>query len=281
MRRAALIGIGAMGVVGCTTDLPVSTSRQPIPDPEVRVEVTDSAITLDGRTVTEVVAGGRTLPRGAVTGEGVISPLEEALVKVAGELQGRAASSGRPFRGRIEVSVGAERPAELLQQVVLTAGRAGFDKPWLRVSDGRAGAWGIGLTLPSGRTRQALASGAAAPDPSARTAAGFANPVVHMEPDRGFVVQARDEVVDPGGHGVVVPCTPTPCATWPTAELNRLARRMKLDHPRDRAVLLDPGPGVIVQDLVRTLDATRDDGPTARGERELFPEALLAAPRGE
>lgn len=85
-----------------------------------------------------------------------------------------------------------------------------------------------------------------------------------------------DRAVD-DGDGLWLRCAAEPCAdTWPHVELNRLIRRVKLDHPRDRAVLVAVVPGVRVQDLVDVLDHARDDAPTALGARDLLPVALLA-----
>lgn len=263
------IALALTGSACTATELPLSTSRDPVPTPEARLTVDGASVLLDGVAVADL--GGDTLPTpDALTAAG------SELQSRASELSARAASRGEPFRGRLALSLPPEAPSGTLLRLLDQAASAGFSKPWLQVEDRRGRTWGIALTLPTRTTSRALRSEQAAPDPAAAVQAGFANPIVRLHPTEGIRLSARDEVIDPGGHGVVIPCPTTPCTAWPTAELNRLVRRLKLDHPRDRAVLVVPADPVPVQILVDTLDATRDDAVTARGSRALLPEAVIA-----
>lgn len=259
LRLAARIGmVGALALTACApADVPVSTSREPAPEADAALVVHDGAITVDGQPI-------------------AAPALAQSLKNLASERARQAASTGQPFRGRLSLQLQPSTPAGELLDILDAAGEAGFAKPWMLVRSPAGQSYGIGVTLPSASTRAALASEAAAPDRAARVQAGFANPVIRLDPERGIVVSARDEVLDPGGHGVVLGCPSTPCTAWRMGELNRLIRRLKLDHPRDRAVMLVPEATLPVQTVVDALDAARDDAVTARGTRSLLPQAILA-----
>ena len=264
---ATMLGLAGCATGGLPTDrLPVSTSGAEIPGSEAVVVATAGEVTLDGKRIASVkaVLGGS---------NPVVQPLYDGLIRKAGQIAARAASDpGAPaFRGALGLQVDKDLPAELLIRIVDTAGQASFGLPWVVVTDGDRGRYGIKLTLPS-----VAAAGVKSAEASGEVVhGGYANPRVEVLPDRGYVVHARDRVVDPG-QGLVLPCTPAPCTSgWPVLDLTRLARRIKLDHPRDRAVVVAPAPQATVQTTVTALDATRTDALAGRGTHELFPDALL------
>ena len=68
------------------------------------------------------------------------------------------------------------------------------------------------------------------------------------------------------------PCT---AETFPFLEATRLARRLKLDHPGDRAFVIQSTPDIQVQSFVSGLDAMRDDANSGRRRMEMFPEPIF------
>ena len=78
-----------------------------------------------------------------------------------------------------------------------------------------------------------------------------------------------------GPNGITLGCGKPSCETYPFTELNRLARRLKLDHPADRAVLIKTADNVAVQHFVSTLDALRDDSLSGRRRVEMFIDPIL------
>jgi hypothetical protein len=234
--------------------LPVSTSSQPVPLESVHIMVSATALFVDGDRVVRL--DGSSVPERAMQGK-LITPLHGALV-----------SSDHATSDRVVVELDKDHDATLLTQILFTAGEAQLSAPWLvvRGPDGRAS---VAITLPDRRTAAATAS---TPSRSSSERAGYANPVVTIDPNRGYLMEVRDKVY---GDEIELRCTSSPCTSWPTTELNRLSRRLKLDHPRDRAVLLAPTANTDVQAIVSAMDATRNDAVTARGARELFPTALV------
>jgi hypothetical protein len=279
-----LLGACMLGLlVGCLGGdelaagrLPASTAVLPVPEPEARIVVGPSGIYLDGDRVIrlERVGGRAVVPAGELRGR-LVTELHRRLLDRSREARSVAAgSTTRPFRGAVSIEMDRDLPGPLLVQVVVTAAAADFAKPWL-VVDGGGDRRGIPLTVPTAEVAEALDSEPARPSRPAVTV-GYANPQIRVDAERGFVVVARDKVVDPSGQGQALSCDPAPCtAGWPTVELNRLARRIKLDHPRDRAVVVTAGESSTVQALVGAFDATRHDALAGRGNRELFPEVIL------
>ncbi len=257
---------GCAAGVGLPDDrLPTGTSTATIPGAEATLSADANSVRLDGvrlAAVSAVLAGDAS----------ALGPLTAALADRAESVQLAASAdpSAPAFRGALSLALDRDLPAALLLTLVDAGGQAGFGVPWLVVvgPEGRAG---IRLTLPSVAAAGVLA---AAPE-ATRHEAGYANPRVTVLPDRGFVFRARDRVVDPS-DGLVLVCPRTPCGDrWPLVELSRLARRVKLDHPRDRAIVVAPARDATIQDVVGALDATRNDALAGRGARELFPDALL------
>jgi len=242
--------------------LPTSTATRPLPTAEASLTITPSAIRLDAATV-----GSGPLDR-------ALPAITAALHERRTSLQGSSARdpAAPAFRGTLLVEIDASADAADLVTTLERVTAAGWPHPWIvvRGPDGQKRGVPIGLAaLDGGRVTAATVS---APD---REAGGYANPRLHLDAARGIRVRAFDRVVD-DGDGLWLPCAATPCRDrWPHVELNRVSRRLKLDHPRDRAVLVTVGPGVRVQDLVDTLDHARDDAPTAAGSRTLFPVAVL------
>lgn len=269
------LALSACGAIGEGVALPSSTSTTPLDPPEVVVSVSPRAISVDGITVVRLqpASEGVALSPADVR-EGYVPDLLEALEDRATDLRA-AASQQRDarFEGRVHLRLDRALPNAVTLAVVDSVGRAGFARPWLVVRDRDGDELGIPVTLPVKGSR---AASPAVDAPAAPTDRGFANPTVWLDPEQGFVVRAHDDVI--GRHdGIVLPCESDPCeGAWPVVELNRLARRIKLDHPRDRAIRITPGPTSTVQGLVSGLDATRDDALAGRGTRELFPEAILA-----
>lgn len=247
-------GVLALAATGCGSGLAVSTSRQPVPEPEVTVEVRAASVLVDGVEVSDVPS---------------------ALQQAAADARASAVASGATFQGRVAVSAQGDLRADRLVQVLSVASGAGLQAPWLVVQDPGGTRWGIPVRLPAGRAATALSSGAAPTESGSRKAAGFANPVLRVLADGGYTLSVRDEVVDPGRAGVALPCEDPRCSPPPAHELNRLVRRIKLDHPKDRAIMVVPDRSVKLQDLVTAMDASRDDALTAQGSRTLLPEVLL------
>jgi hypothetical protein len=239
--------------------LPVSTSTAEIPPPDVTLQVERSGVRVDGVRV------------GALDDQAaVIQALQDRAdaLKSAGTLDPGAPA----FRGAASIEVDRNLPAVALRNAISAASTAGFSKPWVVVSTRAAGRAGIRLAPP---TPAQVAAAAPSAEPAPTAGSGWANPTVTVHPDRGYVITAHDLVFADVG-GLTLPCVAQPCGPgrYPAVELNRLMRRLKLDHPRDRAVIVTAGG--TVQDLVNTFDATRDDGVAGRGTTELFPEILLA-----
>jgi len=274
--RALLTGgvLAVLGLAACTsTALPASTSTASLQaDAGVTLHLSATQVSVDGTAVASLDA----------TTPDRLDDLTEVLGQhlVRRRLEHAQQGDGPPRR--ITVHATPDADAQILATAVVVAGAAGLDKPWLAVR-GPSGLAGIPLTVPRARTRTALASkDAPEPEPDGPST-GYANPVVRLDPTRGYRIEVRDDVYDPGGAGLTLPCAQEGCTSWPTVELNRLSRRLRLDHPTDRAVVVIPGRGTVAQEVVHTLDATRDDALTARGDRVLLSQALLLVdpPRGE
>ena len=166
--------------------------------------------------------------------------------------------------------------AELLKafDAARAAGAAQF---WIQTHDGRGNTYGIPIRRFETEARSAvLSADAASEKEDEQEHEGYANPRLRASLGSGLNLRVRDQVYDPSGDGLRIPCPTPTCSSWPVSSLNRMARRLKLDHPRDRAVMIYASDVLKVQGLVHLLDATRDDAVTARGTRTLFPEAILA-----
>ena len=89
---------------------------------------------------------------------------------------------------------------------------------------------------------------------------------------------AFDTVYDTGSNasGLVIGCDSSGCdgSNYPFIELSRMARRLKLDHPGDRSVVIQTTSDVQVQHFVSALDALRDDGLTGRHRVDLFSDPI-------
>lgn len=244
MRTVLTLGVALLA--GCT-DLPTSTSTRELPELEILVEVQGESVQVDGEAVEVTHDQGQ-----------VIAPVREALVRRAVELGLRGSGeAGLALEVHPEVRCG------LLVDLVYTAAQAGFGEQWLVVEGAGGQVRGIPLS------RASISAEAAAAPAAAPTAGSWANPRLALDPSRGFVLHAVDRVVD-SGSGLVVPCAHSPCQDWPLAELARLGRRVKLDHPRDRAIMVAPDPDLPVQTLVHALDAVRDDALVGQSGREAF-----------
>lgn len=243
-------------LLGCSPGrLPVSTSTAPVPDAEAVLVVDGSEVVLDGEHL------------GAVADLGEMTLLREALDARGEAIRTTAARdpAAPAFRGALALEVDRDHEAGLLLRLVDGATQAGFRRPWLVVQDDGGARHGISLAVPAVALAAVAGAGEAADG-------SWANPKVSVLPEKGFVLHVRDRVFDQ----LTVPCAASPCEDWPVVELNRLARRLKLDHPRDRAVVVVADPAASVQAVVHALDATRHDGFAGRGNQELFPDALLA-----
>lgn len=265
---ALLAVLGGCGGGDLSADrLPTSTSVLDVPDREALLVADGDAVYLDGD---KLVGHAK-----AMSGGMLVSDVYLALQERADSIRLVAAQDPEApvFEGRIGLEIDRDLPADLLLRLVYSAAQAEFDKPWLVVADSGRNRHGIKMVLPA-----VAATGVATARASGAPVAGeYANPTVEVDPARGFVVHAHDRTVDPGA-GLVLACPAMPCTDggWPVIELNRLARRIKLDHARDRAVVVVPGDGATVQAVVGALDATRHDALAGRGARELFPDAILA-----
>lgn len=243
-----------------------------VPTPEATVVVSRRGISVGGHRLVSLAddGGGLAVPEADLRGV-LVTELHRRLLDDA---RAARADSG-DFVGRVALEVDRDVPGTVLVQVTATAAAADFTKPWVVVR-AQAQRRGIAVSLPTPETDEAVRSEPAKEADSPAVRVGYANPEITLDVERGFVVVARDKVVDPTGEGLVLACEPSPCLTgWPTVELNRLARRLKLDHPRDRAVVVTPTGSADVQALVGTFDATRHDATAGRGNRELFPEVIL------
>lgn len=248
-----------------TARLPASTSTLDVPDTEATVFGDLRGYALEG------------VP---IQGDDAREAVEAALRARAAELRARAVAdpSAPAFEGTIAIGLDAALPGDALTATVAAAVAAGFERPWLLVADRAGERRSVRLALPEVSESDAARSGA--PSNEGGT---LANPRVTLDPAAGVTVRVHDRVVDTG-DGLLLACDPAPCdgpagSAWPWVELNRLARRVKLDHPRDRAAMLTFSPDVAVQDVVHALDALRDDGVVSSGARELFPVVQLVDPR--
>lgn len=254
MRTALLVLL----VGGCTQGptLPRSTSTRPAPVADVAVVVDHSRIVVDGRTVARIERGP----------DGVDRVADDGLVE--GSVPGlRSALKGAYSPGaRVGLTLDRDVPAAVALPVMHAVMQSGFGSPWIHVQGPGGVPAGIGLTLPI--------RGSAAANPQTKVAAetgAWANPTLVLDADRGVRIQAFDHVYD----GLLIPCDPDCSTGFPAIELNRVTRRLKLDHPRDRAIRVKPSPEATVQAMVTAMDASRDDTLTARGSRELFPTAVI------
>lgn len=259
--------VAAALLTGCPAPdapLPRSTSTRPIPPAQATLSLTADSVALDG-------------------GWRASGPADQTWPQAAEELRARRAAiesasrrdpAAPTFRGVLQLELPRDTTFEDLRSMLDAAATAGWSRPWLVVAGPDATRRGIALhiaELDAERVEQATK------DKPDTDAGGYVNPRLQLDPARGYLLRAHDRVVD-AGDGLVLPCSATPCAdTWPHLELNRLARRIKLDHARDRAILLTAEPSVGLQHVVDALDHTRDDTPTARGARELFPVAIVRA----
>lgn len=259
--------VAAALLTGCPApDAPVphSTSTRSIPPAQATLSLTADGVALDG-------------------GWRATGPADQAVPQITRELVARreameATSRRDPaaptFRGVLQLDLPRDATFDDLRSTLDAAATAGWSRPWLVVSGPDASRRGIALHIAELDAERVDRATEDEPDADA---GGYVNPRLHLDPARGYLLRAHDRVVDAGG-GLVLPCSATPCAdTWPHLELNRLSRRIKLDHARDRAVLLTAEPSVGLQHVVDALDHTRDDTPTARGARELFPVAIVRA----
>jgi len=249
---------------GCSAPLPTSTATRELPAAQATLALGGGRLSVD----TQIVATGEVL-QGLPQ---VIATLSER--RSALESASARDPSAAPFRGVLLIEADGRADAADLIAALERIGAAGWRQPWLVVVGPDQQRRGIKLDLAAVDAGRVAAATASAPE---RATGGYVNPRLHLDPTRGVRVRAFDRTVDPGG-GLWLPCAATPCGDrWPHVELNRLARRLKLDHRRDRAVLVSAARGVRVQDLVDTLDSTRDDAPTAAGAREIFPTVVISS----
>lgn len=242
---------------GSDDRLPTSTSRAEIPPPDATVVATLADVAVDGVVVARVDGVGLGGGAGAL-----VDALKAARA---------AADPAVPFRGAVSLELDRALPAGVLRQLVASAAEAGFGKPWIVVLDPAGARYGVRLGIPTAAQADAASAGAATTETG-----GYANPTITLDPARGYRVDVFDRVVA-GPDGLWLPCDPAPCGDvgWPSVELARLARRIKLDHARDRGVIVAPLDAVPVQAVVTAFDATRDDAVAGRGAVEVFPDALL------
>ncbi|MGF1465043.1 MAG: ExbD/TolR family protein [Sandaracinaceae bacterium] len=96
--------------------------------------------------------------------------------------------------------------------------------------------------------------------------------------DEGIVMSGSGGHVSPncqetrGGSVVTVPKTGPDYTEQSFSALNRCAARIKEAHPDEDRVIVSADPQVEFRNVVRTMDALRNDGTT-----ELFPNLLLSA----
>lgn len=255
--RASLRLVVLLTVSGCTSDLPTSTSRAPLPPAQAEISLS--------------TAGGN------IQGGGQGQDLQSALEGRRVEIEAKAAQSTRaePFDGTVILVARPSLPAGELLDALDVATAAGWTQPWLAVVGPNGDRRGIALRAAAADHSRVIAAVHAE---LSREVGGYANPRVYLDPSVGYRVRVHDRVFD-SGSGLELRCPSSPCGEgWPDLELNRLIRRLKLDHPRDRAVLLLPDPTVSVQRIVNALDQTRDDSPTGAGARSLLPVALIGRP---
>ncbi|MFK7930695.1 MAG: hypothetical protein AB8H79_21095 [Myxococcota bacterium] len=179
-----------------------------------------------------------------------------------------ALRTAAPPGSRVALKLDRDLPASVSLPILHAVLRSGVGSPWLYVLGPTGHPAGIGLNLPVRGSNAADPNADVAADPSS---AGWANPTLTLDSEGEITIAAFDRVYD----GVVVPC-PDDCPRGaPATDLNRVLRRLKLDHPRDRAIRVKPEPDSTVQAMVTTLDASRDDTFTALGSRQLFPTAVV------
>jgi len=241
--------------VGCVSNLPTSTSASDVPAIDAQLRHSNGTYYLDDQALTK--------------------PVVTALAMRVQILQQLEASDpdAHPFDGVLTVQVPPDETLGVLRPALVSATQAGFHTAWLVVSGTQGERKGVKISLrrPQANTQVA----AKAHDDTAPTS-HYANPTVGISPSLGFNVSVFDTVYDTG-EGLSLACPLTPCteAGWPTLELTRLARRLKLDHPGDRSVLFRTDDALTVQAFVSTLDAMRDDTNSGVRRVELFSEAIL------
>ena len=270
-RRSVLLALLVAGGSACSPGptCSVSTSTELPPELAPHLVVRASGITLDGLPIVPLTSG---TPSDEHTQGLLIRPVRDALVADPGEPETDDIVVTGLGGKRILVEIEPDLSAALLSSVLHSAAEAGYSSPWL-VVDGPIGRAGISVRVPSPKVVNAALSPDSAPKTDPAQITGYANPIVTIRADRSITLEARDKVY---GTTLDLLCS-APCTSEPSEQLNRIARRLKLDHPRDRAVLVQAEDTATVQSVVEVLDATRSDAVTSQGARSLFPIAIVTA----
>jgi hypothetical protein len=106
-------------------------------------------------------------------------------------------------------------------------------------------------------------------------ASHYANPSVLVHSRDRIEMSAFDEVYCMPLRDGSLPLTFDRSDGDPFVALTRMARRLKLDHPGDRAVVVQTSQEILLQTFVTTLDALRDDTLTGRNRLDLFTNPIF------
>ena len=238
-------GISLM-LVGCSSNLATSTSAQQIPTPDTELSGGVGAFLMDNHPVQGVLLDGLTQ-----------WVMEHSM----------------DFQGVLAIRIPATARMADLRVAVASATKAGFHTAWLVVQSNGGQEKGVRLSL--GAPKKATQRARKIPKEE-EVAAHWANPTLVVSPSIGLILTAFDDVYGKE-TGLTLPCTKPQCAqdSYPMVELSRMARRLKLDHPGDRAVVVQTTADVTVQTFVSTLDALRDDSFTGRHRMDMFPSPIF------
>lgn len=232
--------------LGCTQGTPKSTSMTPVPKADAQLTYQKGTYQLNSRPVHRSLVPSMT------------QWMEE---------------NEAPFGGVLTVRVAATESMGVLKPAIYSAAQAGFHTAWLLVAGPGGESRGIRFSL---RVPKAATQTAKQAPADFQPKSHWANPTITIDPNKGLRFAAFDDVYG-SKSGILIPCGASGCANsnYPYLELTRLARRLKLDHPGDRAVLVKTTDEVLVQDFVSTLDALRDDGLTGSHHIEMFTDPIL------
>ena len=249
LQRAFLATISL--VASCTSELPSSTSALPLPSFDTTLAHQEGLFLLDNAPVQDV-----------------LSVAMEQWIK----------SHSAQFQGNLAIQLSGDDNIVLLREAVHNAKTAGFHTVWLAVQGRQGATRGIKLSLrpPKPATREEKKE---APKEQAKT--HWANPKLIITPEYGFVLSAFDHVYasqseSPPFEKVTVLGCEAYCFSenYPYVELSRMVRRLKLDHPGDRSVIVQTTENVTVQTFVSALDAVRDDSLTGRHRMDMFSDPI-------
>jgi len=230
--------------------LPATTSLRPARATRA-VGVTDSAITVDGRAVADIVDG-------AVAADQIdvrdITPLSEAWAEAPETLL---------------VQMDRDLTAEVLMQVLATAALDGtrqFELAGLSAEGGQAVAQ---ISIPDLSQYLGTTGSGYVPDRPPL------NLAVSID-DEGFVVVGSAHVLQPD-HEPYTIHLPLEDGAYPYAALTDLLGRVKDEYPDEENVILALGTDVPVHAVMSTLDACRDrSGSDPDRVGGLFPHAVVA-----